>query len=197
MLTQGVTHGLDMVIRALLRPGNTVPTSPNSRPTPTSADAAAGPELQVVPQCRTPGRPGLRAGAGRVAQHRPRAIRQHRPAEPVQRQHQHDHNAFRILQLTRRHMFNLLGGSSAELAQLGVTPMPWPRRRRQVVYLGRSRLSAVVVGLRSGAPRPDARHRAQDGGGAGVAPEIMERIVHQVIREAATGLHRACPRTAG
>ncbi|MFY4047922.1 PLP-dependent aminotransferase family protein, partial [Achromobacter xylosoxidans] len=190
LLTQGVTHGLDMVIRTLLRPGDTVLVEQPAYANLLQMLRLAG--LRVVPVARTLDGLDCEALEQAASQHRPRALFVNTALQNPSGASISMANAFRILQLAERHgLWVVEDDISRELAP-GVTPMLAALDGgRRVVYLG-GYSKVISPSVRVGyvvAHRDLARDIARTKMAVGLtSPEIMERIVHQVIRE---GRYRA------
>ena len=190
LLTQGVTLGLDMVIRTLLRPGDTVLVEQPAYANLLQMLRLAG--LRVVPVARTLDGLDCEALEQAASQHRPRALFVNTALQNPSGASISMANAFRILQLAERHgLWVVEDDISRELAP-GVTPMLAALDGgRRVVYLG-GYSKVISPSVRVGyvvAHRDLARDIARTKMAVGLtSPEIMERIVHQVIRE---GRYRA------
>ena len=190
LLTQGVTHGLDMVIRTLLRPGDTVLVEQPAYANLLQMLRLAG--LRVVPVARTLDGLDCDALERAASQHRPRALFVNTALQNPSGASISMANAFRILQLAERHgLWVVEDDISRELAP-GVTPMLAALDGgRRVVYLG-GYSKVISPSVRVGyvvAHRDLTRDIARTKMAVGLtSPEIMERIVHQVIRE---GRYRA------
>jgi len=190
LLTQGVTHGLDMVIRTLLRPGDTVLVEQPAYANLLQMLRLAG--LRAVPVPRTLDGLDCDALETAVARHRPRALFINTALQNPSGASVSMANAFRILQAAERHgLWVVEDDISRELAP-GVTPMLAALDgARRVVYLG-GYSKVISPSVRVGyvvAHRDLTRDIARTKMAVGLtSPEIMERIVHQVIRE---GRYRA------
>ncbi|CUI96804.1 2-aminoadipate transaminase [Achromobacter kerstersii] len=190
LLTQGVTHGLDMVIRTLLRPGDTVVVEQPAYANLLQMLRLAG--LRVVSVPRTVDGLDCDALERVAAQHRPRALFINTALQNPSGASIGMANAFRILQAAERHgLWVIEDDISRELAP-GVTPMLAALDgARRVVYLG-GYSKVISPSVRVGyvvAHRDLVRDIARTKMAVGLtSPEIMERIVHQVIRE---GRYRA------
>ena len=190
LLTQGVTHGLDMVIRTLLRPGDTVVVEQPAYANLLQMLRLAGLRAVAVPRTVD----GLDCDAldAAVARHRPRALFVNTALQNPSGASIGMANAFRILQAAERHgLWVIEDDISRELAP-GVTPMLAALDgTRRVVYLG-GYSKVISPSVRVGyvvAHRDLTRDIARTKMAVGLtSPEIMERIVHQVIRE---GRYRA------
>ncbi|WP_251865457.1 PLP-dependent aminotransferase family protein [Achromobacter sp. Marseille-Q4962] len=190
LLTQGVTHGLDTVIRTLLRPGDTVLVEQPAYANLLQMLRLAGMRTVAVPR----GAEGLDCEAleRAAALHRPRALFINTALQNPSGASIGMANAFRILQAAERHgLWVVEDDISRELAT-GLTPMLAALDgSRRVVYLG-GYSKVISPSVRVGyvvAHRDLVRDIARTKMAVGLTtPEIMERIVHQVIRE---GRYRA------
>ena len=190
LLTQGVSHGLDMVIRTLLRHGDTVVVEQPAYANLLQMLRLAG--LRVVPVPRNADGLDCEALERVAAQHRPRALFINTALQNPSGASIGMANAFRILQTAERHgLWVVEDDISRELAP-GVTPMLAALDGGcRVVYLG-GYSKVISPSVRVGyvvAHRDAVRDIARTKMAVGLtSPEIMERIVHQVIRE---GRYRA------
>lgn len=190
LLTQGVSHGLDMVIRTLLRHGDTVVVEQPAYANLLQMLRLAG--LRVVPVPRHADGLDCEALERVAAQHRPRALFINTALQNPSGASIGMANAFRILQTAERHgLWVVEDDISRELAP-GVTPMLAALDGGcRVVYLG-GYSKVISPSVRVGyvvAHRDLVRDIARTKMAVGLtSPEIMERIVHQVIRE---GRYRA------
>ncbi|WP_459615726.1 aminotransferase-like domain-containing protein [Bordetella sp. 2513F-2] len=190
LLTQGVTRGLDMVIRTLLRPGDTVLVEAPCYANLLQLLRLAGMRIVAVPRTEA----GLDCEAlERAAQrHQPRALFVNPVLQNPSGATLGMANAFRLLQLAERHDFwimeddisrELLGGMAPMLAALDGA--------HRVIYLG-GYSKVISPSVRVGyvaAHRDLVRDIARTKMAVGLtSPEIMERVVHHVIRE---GRYRA------
>ncbi|HEY0294843.1 MAG TPA: PLP-dependent aminotransferase family protein [Bordetella sp.] len=185
VLTQGVTHGLDLVIRTLLRPGDTVlveqPCYANLLPLLRLAG------LRVLAVSRDA--QGLDCDAlDRLArEHAPRAVFVNTVLQNPSGTTLGMANAFRLLQLAQQHeMWVVEDDISRELLP-GVAPLLAALDGLQrVVYLG-GYSKVISPSVRVGyivAHRDLMRDIARTKMAVGLtSPEIMERVVHQIIRE--------------
>ena len=121
LLTQGVSHGLDMVIRTLLRHGDTVVVEQPAYANLLQMLRLAG--LRVVPVPRNADGLDCEALERVAAQHRPRALFINTALQNPSGASIGMANAFRILQTAERHgLWVVEDDISRELAP-GVTPM--------------------------------------------------------------------------
>jgi len=190
LLTQGVTHGLDLVIRTLLRPGDTVlveqPCYANLLPLLRLGG------LRVLPVPRTPA--GLDCDALEAAArlHRPRALFVNTVLQNPSGGTLGMANAFRVLQAAQRHdLWVIEDDISRELLAASAPLLAALDGVQRVVYLG-GYSKVISPSVRVGyvvAQRDLMRDIARTKMATGLtSPEIMERVVHQVIRE---GRYRA------
>ena len=199
LLTQGVSHGLDMVIRTLLRHGDTVVVEQPAYANLLQMLRLAG--LRVVPVPRHADGLDCEALERVAAQHRPRALFINTALQNPSGASIGMANAFRILQTAERHgLWVVEDDISRELAP-GVTPMLAALDGGcRVVYLG-GYSKVISPSVRVGyvvAHRDLVRDIARTKMAVGLtSPEIMERIVHQVIREGRYRAHIARTRAAG
>ncbi|HEY9320904.1 MULTISPECIES: PLP-dependent aminotransferase family protein [unclassified Achromobacter] len=190
LLTQGVSHGLDMVSRTLLRPGDTVVVEQPAYANLLQLLRLLG--LRVVAVPRTADGLDCEALERVVAQHQPRALYINTALQNPSGASIGMANAFRILQVAERHgLWVIEDDISRDLAP-GVTPMLAALDgARRVIYLG-GYSKVISPSVRVGyvvAHRDLTRDFARTKMAVGLtSPEIMERIVHQVIRE---GRYRA------
>ncbi|MVW70229.1 PLP-dependent aminotransferase family protein [Bordetella sp. 15P40C-2] len=190
VLTQGVTHGLDLVIRTLLRPGDTVlvehPCYANLLP----MLRLAGVRMVSVP--RTADGLDCEALAQAAQTHRPRALFVNTVLQNPSGAVMSMSNAFRVLQLAEQQEFWVIEDDiSRELVTTSAPMLAALDGARRVVYLG-GFSKVISPSVRVGyiaAHRDLVRDIARTKMAVGLtSPEIMERVVHQVIRE---GRYRA------
>jgi len=185
LLTQGVTHGLDLVIRTLLRPGDAVlveqPCYANLLP----LLRLAGLRVLAVPRHAE----GLDCEAlDRLARdHQPRAIFVNTVLQNPSGTTLSMANAFRLLQLAQQHDLWVVEDDISRELLPGVAPLLAALDGLQrVVYLG-GYSKVISPSVRVGyivAHRDLMRDIARTKMAVGLtSPEIMERVVHQVIRE--------------
>ncbi len=185
LLTQGVTHGLDLVIRTLLKPGDTVVVEQPGYANLLPLLRLAGLRVVSVPR-RVDGIDCEMLEQAVIAQ-RPRAVFVNTVLQNPSGSSMSMANAFRLLQVAERHGLWLIEDDiSRELAP-GVAPMLAALDGAQrVVYLG-GYSKVISPSVRVGyvvAHRDLIRDIARTKMAVGLtSPEIMERIVHQVIRE--------------
>ncbi|WP_094830407.1 aminotransferase-like domain-containing protein [Bordetella genomosp. 1] len=191
VLTQGVTHGLDMVIRTLLRPGETVLVEQPCYANLLQLLRLNGLHVLAVPRNEA----GLDiAELQRLVQaHAPRALFVNTVLQNPSGMSLTMANAFRLLQLAEQHGLwlieddisrDLLPGTGPLLAALD--------GGERVVYLG-GYSKIISPSVRVGyvvAHRDVIRDIARTKMAVGLtSPEIMERVVHQVIREGRLRAH--------
>ena len=135
LLTQGVSHGLDMVTRTLLRPGDTVVVEQPAYANLLQLLRLVG--LRVVAVPRTADGLDCEALERVVAQHQPRALYINTALQNPSGASIGMANAFRILQVAERHgLWVIEDDISRDLAP-GVTPMLAALDgARRVIYLG-------------------------------------------------------------
>ena len=185
VLTQGVTHGLDLVIRTLLRPGDTVLVEQPGYANLLPLLRLAGMRALAVPR----GASGPDCDAlDRIArEHKPRAIFVNTVLQNPSGTTVTMATAFRLLQLAQQHgMWVVEDDISRELLP-GVAPLLAALDGlERVVYLG-GYSKVISPSVRVGylvAHRDLVRDLARTKMAVGLtSPEIMERIVHQVMRE--------------
>ncbi|ARP93652.1 aminotransferase-like domain-containing protein [Bordetella genomosp. 13] len=190
LLTQGVTHGLDLVIRTLLRPGDTVlvehPCYANLLP----LLRLAGLRVVSVPR----GADGLDCDALDAAArlHQPRALFVNPVLQNPSGATLGMAQAFRLLQAAQRHDLWVIEDDISRELLPGTAPLLAALDGAQrVIYLG-GYSKVISPSVRVGyvaAHRDLVRALARTKMAVGLtSPEIMERVVYQVIRE---GRYRA------
>lgn len=189
-LTQGVTHGLDLVIRTLLRPGDTVAVEQPCYANLLPLLRLAG--LRIVSVPRTSDGLDCEALQRLAAAHRPRALFVNTVLQNPSGATMSMSNAFRVLQAAQQHDFWIIEDDISRELMPGIAPMLAALDGAQrVVYLG-GYSKVISPSVRVGyvvAHRDVMRDIARTKMAAGLtSPEIMERVVHQVIRE---GRYRA------
>ncbi|MFC4277076.1 aminotransferase-like domain-containing protein [Achromobacter aloeverae] len=193
LLTQGVTHGLDLAIRTLLRPGDTVvverPCYANLLPLLRLAG------LRIVSVDRGPAGLDCQALEQLAALHRPRALFINPVLQNPTGATLSMANAFQLLRVAEQHdMWIIEDDISRELA-VGVAPMLAALDgARRVVYL--SGYSKVVSpSVRVGylvAHAEVVRDMARTKMAVGLtSPEILERVVHHALHEGRYQAHVA------
>jgi len=190
VLTQGVTHGLDLVIRTLLRPGDTVAVEQPCYANLLQMLRLAGMRAVSVP--RTPDGLDCDALHRLAAEHRPRALFVNTVLQNPSGAVMSMANAFRVLQAAQQHDFWIVEDDISRELMPGVAPLLAALDGAQrVVYLG-GYSKVISPSVRVGyvaAHRDLMRDIARTKMAVGLtSPEIMERVVHQVIRE---GRYRA------
>ncbi len=185
VLTQGVTHGLDLVIRTLLQPGDTVLVEQPGYANLLPLLRLAGMRALALP--RGGSGPDCEALDRLARDHKPRAIFVNTVLQNPSGTTLTMATAFRLLQLAQQHgMWVVEDDISRELLP-GVAPLLAALDGLQrVVYLG-GYSKVISPSVRVGyvaAHRDLVRDLARTKMATGLtSPEIMERIVHQVIRE--------------
>ncbi len=185
VLTQGVTHGLDMVIRSVLRPGDTVLVEQPCYANLLQLLRLAG--MRVVAVSR--GEEGLDLDAleAAVRDHQPRALFVNTVLQNPSGMSLSMSNAFRLLQSAGRHGYWIIEDDISRELQPGLAPLLAALDGgERVIYLG-GYSKVISPSVRVGyvvAHRDLARNIARTKMAVGLtSPEIMERVVHQVIRE--------------
>lgn len=183
VLTQGVTHGLDLVIRTLLRPGDVVMVEQPCYANLLQLLRLSGMRVIAVP--RQASALDLAALEQAVREHQPRAlfinpVLQNPCAGTLTMA-----NAFRLLQAANQHGFWIIEDDiSRELQPSSAPLMAALDGGERVIYLG-GYSKVISPSVRVGyvvAHRDLARDIARTKMAAGLtSPEIMERVVHQVI----------------
>lgn len=190
VLTQGVAHGLDVVIRTLLRPGDTVlveqPCYANLLPLLRLAG------LRIVSVPRTSEGLDCEALTRMAEAHRPRALFVNTVLQNPSGAVMTMANAFRVLQAAQQHNLWIIEDDISRELMSGAAPLLAALDGAQrVVYLG-GYSKVISPSVRVGyiaAHRDLIRDIARTKMAVGLtSPEIMERVVHQVIRE---GRYRA------
>lgn len=185
LLTQGVTHGLDLVVRTLLHPGDTVIVEQPCYANLLQLLRLAG--LRLITVTRTPDGLDCDALERLAATHRPRALFVntvlHNPTGTTLTMA----NAFRVLQICQRFGLWVVEDDISRELSPGAAPMLAAMDGGQrVLSLGgysKTISPSVRVGYVAG-HRDLIRDIARTKMAVGLtSPEIMERIVHQVIRE--------------
>ena len=190
VLTQGVTHGLDLVVRTLLRPGDTILVEQPGYGNLLPLLRLAGIRIVGVP--RTAEGLDCEALMCAVQAHRPRALFVNTVLQNPSGAVMTMANAFRVLQIAQQHALWVIEDDISRELMSGVSPMLAALDGAQrVVYLG-GYSKVISPSVRVGyivAHRDFIRDIARTKMASGLtSPEIMERVVHQVIRE---GRYRA------
>jgi DNA-binding transcriptional MocR family regulator len=190
LLTQGVTHGLDVAIRTLLRAGDTVIVEQPCYANLLALLRVAGARVVAVPRTAD----GLDIGAlEQAAQgHRPRAMIVNTVLQNPTGTSLTMANAYQVLRIAEQYDCWIIEDDiSRELAP-GVAPvLAAMDGLRRVVYLsGYSKVISPSVRVGYAIGHPDVvRDMARTKMAVGLtSPEIMERVVHQALRE---GRYRA------
>lgn len=190
LLTQGVTHGIDLVVRTLLTPGDTVlveqPCYANLLP----LLRLAGMRIVSVPRTTE----GIDCDALLMAaqMHRPKAVFINTVLQNPSGATMSMANAFRVLQIAIQYdMLVIEDDISRELLPGNAPLLAALDGAHRVVYLG-GYTKVISPSVRVGyivAHRDLIREIARTKMVLGLtSPEIMERVVHQVICE---GRYRA------
>ncbi|MBJ7262436.1 MAG: PLP-dependent aminotransferase family protein [Burkholderiaceae bacterium] len=185
LLTQGVTRGLDLVVRTLLVPGDTVVVEQPCYANLLQMLRMAGLRILTVP--RTMDGIDSEAVARVAAAHRPRAVFVNTVLQNPTGTSMSMANAFRLLQVAERHgMWVIEDDISRELLP-GVAPVLGALSGgHRVVSLGgysKTVSPAMRVGYLVG-QRDLIRDLARTKMALGLtSPEIMERLVYQVERD--------------
>lgn len=191
LLTQGVTHGLDLAIRTLLRPGETVVVESPCYANLLSLLRLTG--LRVIAVPRTPDGLDCHALEQIVQRHRPRALFVNTVLQNPSATSLSMSNAFQVLQLIQRHALWLIEDDISRELLPGLAPVLAALDGAQrVVYLG-GYSKVISPSVRVGymvAHRDVIRDMARTKMLVGLtSPEIMERVVPQVIREGGYRAH--------
>ena len=185
LLTQGATHGLDLAIRTLLRPGDAVvverPCYANLLP----LLRLAGLRILAVP--RGPDGLDIEALERLARDERPRALFINTALQNPTGTSLPMANAFQILRVAEANDFWVIEDDiSRELARGAVPVLAALDGARRVVYLG-GYSKVVSPSVRVGfvvAHADVVRDLARTKMAAGLtSPEIMERVVYQAVRE--------------
>jgi len=191
VLTQGVTHGLDMVIRTLLRPGETVIVEQPCYANLLQLLRLNG--LRVVAVPRTEAGLDIDELQRLVQAHAPRALFVNTVLQNPSGMSLTMPNAFRLLQLAEQHGFWIIEDDiSRDLLPSHGPLLAALDGGQRVVYLG-GYSKVISPSVRVGyvvAHRDVIRDIARTKMAVGLtSPEIMERVVHQVIREGRLRAH--------
>jgi DNA-binding transcriptional MocR family regulator len=190
LLTQGVTHGLDIAIRTLLRPGDTVVVEQPCYANLLALIRLAGLHVVAVPRTAE----GLDIGElERAAQaHRPRAMIVNTVLQNPTGTSLTMANAYQVLRIADQHDCWIIEDDISRELMPGVAPvLAALDGLRRVVYLsGYSKVISPSVRVGYAIARPDVvRDMARTKMAVGLtSPEIMERVVHEALRE---GRYRA------
>ncbi|OZI66600.1 aminotransferase-like domain-containing protein [Bordetella genomosp. 11] len=190
LLTQGVTHGLDVAIRTLLRPGDAVIVEQPCYANLLALVRLAG--LHAVAVRRTEEGLDIAELEQAVQAHRPRAMIINTVLQNPTGTSLTMANAYQVLRVAEQHDCWIIEDDiSRELAP-GVAPvLAALDGLRRVVYLsGYSKVISPSVRVGYAIAHPDVvRDMARTKMAVGLtSPEIMERVVHEVLRE---GRYRA------
>lgn len=183
VLTQGVTHGLDLVIRTLLRPGDVVLVEAPCYANLLQLLRLTGMRVVAVP--RDEAGLDLAALEQAVLQHRPRALFVNTVLQNPSGTTLGMANAFRLLQSASQHDYWIIEDDISRELLPGMAPLLAALDGgERVIYLG-GYSKVISPSVRVGyiaAHRDLARDLARSKMAAGLtSPEIMERVVHQVI----------------
>ncbi|ANN65326.1 PLP-dependent aminotransferase family protein [Bordetella bronchialis] len=190
LLTQGVTHGLDIAIRTLLRPGDTVIVEQPCYANLLALVRLAG--LHAVAVRRTPEGMDIAELEQAVQAHRPRAMIINTVLQNPTGTSLAMANAYQVLRIAEQQDCWIIEDDiSRELAP-GVAPVLGALDGlRRVVYLsGYSKVISPSVRVGYAIAHPDVvRDMARTKMAVGLtSPEIMERVVHEALHE---GRYRA------
>ncbi|CAM3637830.1 GntR family transcriptional regulator [Bordetella sputigena] len=193
LLTQGVTHGLDIAIRTLLRPGDAVIVEQPCYANLLALLRLAGLRAVAVPRTVD----GLDiAELERAAQaHRPRAMIVNTVLQNPTGTSLTMANAYQVLRIAEQHdCWVIEDDISRELAP-GVAPVLGALDGlRRVIYLsGYSKVISPSVRVGYAVAHPDVvRDMARTKMAVGLtSPEIMERVVHEALRDSRYRAHVA------
>jgi DNA-binding transcriptional MocR family regulator len=185
LLTQGVTHGLDLAIRTLLRPADTVVVEHPCYANLLALLRLAGLRVVTVPRTAE----GLDCGALQQAAqaHQPRALFVNTVLQNPTGGSLTMANAFQVLRLAEQHDFWIIEDDISRELLAGVAPvLAALDGGRRVVYLsGYSKVISPSVRVGYAVAHADVvRGMARTKMAVGLtSPEIMERVVHQALRE--------------
>lgn len=190
LLTQGATQALDLVVRTLLQRGDTVIVESPGYANLLQMLRLAG--LNIVSVPRTAEGLDLDALAAVVAEHRPRAIFLNTTLQNPTGTTLGVAQAFRLLQIAERAGLWVVEDDVSRELLPGMAPMLAAMDGlNRVIYVGgytKSISPSVRVGYVVAQPEL-VRQLARTKMAVGLtSPEIMERLVHQVIRD---GRYRA------
>lgn len=190
LLTQGVTHGIDLVVRTLLKPGDTVVVEQPGYANLLPLLRLGG--IQIVSVPRTLEGLDCEALLRVIQTHRPRALFINTVLQNPSGAVMSIANAFRVLQIVQQHDVWVIEDDISRELWTGAAPLLAALDGAQrVVYLG-GYSKVISPSVRVGyiaAHRDLIREMARTKMAVGLtSPEIMERVVHQVIRE---GRYRA------
>jgi DNA-binding transcriptional MocR family regulator len=193
LLTQGVTHGLDVAIRTLLRPGDAVIVEQPCYANLLALVRLAG--LRAISVRRTVEGLDIAELEQAVQTHRPRAMIINTVLQNPTGTSLTMANAYQVLRIAEQHdCWVIEDDISRELAP-GVAPvLAALDGLRRVVYLsGYSKVISPSVRVGYAIAHPDVvRDMARTKMAVGLtSPEIMERVVHEALRESRYRTHVA------
>ncbi|QNB13212.1 PLP-dependent aminotransferase family protein [Paraburkholderia bannensis] len=191
LLTQGATQGLDLIVRTLLRPGDTVLVEDPGYCNLLQILKLAGLTVQGVP--RTPAGLDLDALEQQIAAHRPKAIFVNTTLQNPTGASFTMANAFRLLQIAERErMWVVEDDVSRELAPPGAPLLAAMEGLQRVLYVG-GFSKTVTPSLRCGyvvAERDVLRELARAKMAVGLtSSQTIERIVDKVLLEGRYARH--------
>ncbi|MFC5431914.1 PLP-dependent aminotransferase family protein [Paraburkholderia denitrificans] len=191
LLTQGATQGLDLIVRTLLRPGDTVLVEDPGYCNLLQILKLAGLTVHGVP--RTPAGLDIEALEHQAATHRPKAIFVNTTLQNPTGATFTMANAFRLLQIAERHqMWVVEDDVSRELAPAGAPILAAMAGLARVLYVG-GFSKTVTPSLRCGyvvAERDVLRELARAKMAVGLtSSETIERIVDKVLLEGRYARH--------
>ncbi|ARP89187.1 GntR family transcriptional regulator [Bordetella genomosp. 9] len=190
LLTQGVTHGLDIAIRTLLRPGDTVLVEQPCYANLLALVRLAG--LRVVAVPRTPEGLELARLEQAVQTHRPRAMIVNTVLQNPTGASLTMANAYQVLRIAEQNDCWIIEDDISRELLPGVAPvLAAMDGLRRVIYLsGYTKVISPSVRVGYAVAHPDVvRDMARTKMAVGLtSPEIMERVVHEALRE---GRYRA------
>jgi len=191
LLTQGATQGLDLIVRTLLRPGDTVLVEDPGYCNLLQILKLAGLAVQGVP--RTPAGLDIDVLERQVAAHQPKAIFVNTTLQNPTGATFTMANAFRLLQIAeRQRMWVVEDDVSRELAPPGAPLLAAMEGLQRVLYVG-GFSKTVTPSLRCGyvvAERDVLRELARAKMAVGLtSSETIERIVDKVLLEGRHARH--------
>lgn len=191
LLTQGATQALDLIVRTLLRPGDTVLVEDPGYCNLLQILKLAGLTVHGVP--RTPAGLDIEALEQQAAAHQPKAIFVNTTLQNPTGATFTMANAFRLLQIAQRHgMWVVEDDVSRELAPAGAPLFAAMEGLSRVLYVG-GFSKTVTPSLRCGyvvAERDVLRELARAKMAVGLtSSETIERIVDKVLLEGRYARH--------
>lgn len=184
LMTQGVTQGLDLVVRTLLKPGDAVAVESPCYTNLLQMLRLAGMRIVAIPRTAE----GLDIAALEAAAALPcRALFVNTVLQNPTGSTLSMANAFRVLQVAERHGLWVIEDDISRPLACGVAPMLAALDGgNRVIHIG-GYSKAISPSLRVGfvvAQRDLVRDLARTKMAVGLtSPELMERIVHQVVRD--------------